>query len=793
MTAACLRTQFRTAAAAAFAIVLGVFVQIAAADEPLDTVQLDPAHQSYRLGGRLHYVGIDRGTPDYRSMAADIDGLDWLPAKDEFATIGNARGTYWFAVYIVNDWAGQLEWFARVRHASLESLDIYLLRDGVLQAYAGSETTAAERRATGLPVNVAHFELEPGVRYLLLVRARTDGLLDMPLSLQTPRAMVSTLALEQTGTGLYLGMVLVLLAYSVIVFAVTRDRVYLYYGGFIACFGFFLMAVQGYVFQLMVPSLPLLSNRLLSLVTLLAELFGILYASQFLSLPASRGWLAYCHRAMLALVVVALVPASLLPTSDSFALVALTCLVTFPGLLALAVYRTVQGYVYAYYFVAAWTLFCGFMAVLTLAAVGVIDRPLQSMWPWLEASSALEMLLWSFGLGARLRAFDRDRARVVAESRAKTELLAHVSHELRTPMSGILGMSELLREHLRDNTARHYNDVIYQSGLALTDVINDLLDAARLDVGRLELHQQPFDLRGLATTSLFVIEAKAIDKGIALHCEIDDALAPIVLGDAQRVRQILHNYLGNAIKFTDAGSVTLRVGPDRWHNGRVLFEVIDTGVGISADELPALFQPYSRGSAGTAMDPEIAGTGLGLYICRMLATRMGGEVGADSHRGDGSRFWASLPLPATEEPVAAEKPVAAGSHGVTGRILVVEDNPVNQLVLRQMLENAGHDVEVAVNGEEGVRRYGSAEVPFDAVLMDCEMPVMDGLQAAMAIRGIERRQRRRRTPIIALTAHALDDVKERARLGEIDAMLGKPVSQHMLHETLAQYLKAKPR
>lgn len=784
MSVAIVRSKAGISAATVCALLLGVFAQLAFANASLDTVHLDASHQSYRLGGHLHHLRADSSTAGYREVVANIDRLNWLPARDHYSTIGNVDGAYWFAVYIVNDWPGQLEWFARVRHGSLESLDIYLLHDGVLQAHAGSYTTASERRASGQPVNVAHFVLEPGVRYLLLLRARSDGLLDVPLRLQTPRGMISTLVTEQISTGLYLGMVFVMLVYSLIVFALTRDRTYLYYSGFVVSFAVFLMAIQGYVVQLIIPSLPFFSNRFLALLILLAMLFGILYAGQFLSLPASGGWPARLHRALLVLVAIVFGPALLLDPNDAFALLAMTSLITFPGLLALALYRSFQGYVYAYYFLAAWSVFCGFMAWLTLVSIGVVNIPLQGMWPWLEVSSALEILLWSLGLGARLRAFDHDRTRVAAENRAKTEFIAHVSHELRTPMSGILGMSELLRAHLHDDTARHYNDVIYQSGLALTDVVNDLLDATRLDVDKLELYPRPFDLRELVTTSLYVIEARAMDKGVALRCEIDDGVAPIIVGDAQRVRQILHNYLGNAIKFTDTGSITLRVGPDRLHRGRLLFEVVDTGTGINAGYLPKLFQPYVRGGAGS-MHPNSSGAGLGLYICRLLAEKMGGEVGVDSRRGEGSRFWVSLPLPASDEPIVkTEEPVAVATRG---RVLVAEDNPVNQLVLRRMLEQAGYVVELAANGEDGVCRYADAKAPFDAVLMDCEMPVMDGLQAAVAIRRMERSRKQRRTPIIALTAHAPEDMNERARLSEIDAVLTKPISSETLRDMLAQY------
>ncbi len=383
----------------------------------------------------------------------------------------------------------------------------------------------------------------------------------------------------------------------------------------------------------------------------------------------------------------------------------------------------------------------------------------------------------------------RDRA--LEASEMKSRFVASISHELRTPLSGVLGMLEMLEQAGELNAeqaemlakARSAADV-------LLSVINDVLDLSKAEHGRVELGRAPVHIDRLLDELRATFAFACADKQLAFLTARDPSVPKVVVGDPTRLRQVLLNLAGNAVKFTDRGSVTVRVLPES--EGRVRFEVEDTGIGIAGSEHDRLFEPFHQVDA--SITRRHGGTGLGLAITRELVTLMGGEVGLTSSEGNGSTFWftADLGEYVAGQPVELPGGAVAGTasapiiDGTGRRVLVVEDNAVNQQLAVLRLERHGFHVDVAENGREAVELATSGR--YDLILMDCYMPVLDGFSATHEIRGAEGAERH--TPILAMTAGALDADRQRCVEVGMDDFLVKPVRQSDLDAALARWLSA---
>ena len=395
----------------------------------------------------------------------------------------------------------------------------------------------------------------------------------------------------------------------------------------------------------------------------------------------------------------------------------------------------------------------------------------------------------------RERELTRERELADARSRAKTELLAHVSHEMRTPMNAVLGFSDILaRSPLRPEQA-HQVEVLGHAGRQVFALINDLLDNARIESGRLELASHPFNLVDLIELQLELLRGRAQAQGLWLRVFARTEATGWVLGDQQRVAQIVTNLVGNAIKFTKTGGVTVELtrarghdGPDGHHAGLVEISVQDTGIGIAPDRLERIFQPFEQADASIAQ--EFGGTGLGLSITRSLARLMGGDVTVQSRLGEGSRFVVTLDLPEARPPhaeiAAPRADRVAPSRPLS--LLLAEDNEVNVLVIEGMLEPLGHRITRASDGEQALQALRESE--FDLVLMDMLMPGIDGLTATRQWRAIEAAEGLPRTPIVALTANAFDTDVAQSLAAGCDAHLTKPISLAALLQALARYARA---
>jgi PAS domain S-box-containing protein len=381
--------------------------------------------------------------------------------------------------------------------------------------------------------------------------------------------------------------------------------------------------------------------------------------------------------------------------------------------------------------------------------------------------------------------------RADAANRSKSEFLANMSHEIRTPLNGVVAVADVLARTSLDAQQREMVEIVRSSGVTLERLLSDVLDLARIESGAIEIQQEPFHLADAIRGVAGLLSMRAQEKGVGLSVSLPPEAETWVLSDVVRVKQILTNLTSNAVKFTEKGGVTIEVSCEGGTAERPVFRlaVRDTGVGFEPANKDRVFGRFQQ--ADGSITRRFGGTGLGLAISRELAQLMDGELDCDSEPGVGSVFWVTLPLPVTEAPESALESLTAGAgedaHGAEQgpmRVLLADDHPTNRKVVELILQPLGVDLVSVEDGRQAVDAYAAAD--FDVVLMDMQMPVMDGLAATRAIRQLEREAGRRRTPLFMLTANALTEHLEMSRRAGADRHLSKPITAEKLIQALLE-------
>lgn len=720
---------------------------------------------------------------------------------------GYSRSVYWLQLdlnYRPQALRGQRTWLLEVAYPPLDDLELYLPdgRGGFELARRTGDSLPFSSRQIAQNNYVFELDLLPNQPQRLYLRVQSQGAVIVPLSLWSPTAYMEELPSHIYVLGIIYGVLLVMLFYNLFIYLSVRDRSYLYYIVYIAAFGLYQVSVNGAGIEYLWPNNPWWANAATPFFIGLAALAGCQFARSFLHTHEHSPWV---DRVLLLLMgsgvlvmFLALLASYALALRLATALALLfTLMILLAGILA---WR--RGLRVARYFIFAWSAFLLGGMVNTLMVLGLLPNFFLTMYAS-QIGSALEVGLLSLALADRINVMKEERAGLLQQNardlaalnrelansnRLKDEFLATITHELRTPMNGVIGSLELMQTLSLDVELEQYQKSAAASARDMMCMVNDILTLSELQAGKLHAQNRAFSLRGMLDSLRVRFTSQAEEKGLSLRIELDNKLPDTLQGDAGKLGQCIGYLLDNALKFTPAGSVTVRVKRHTVRSGilGLQIEVQDSGIGFDALKAAALYQRFHQ-LDGT-LTREHGGLGVGLAICRQLIELLGGSLAQQSQPGQGSCFELTLELELLQAPRTQAAPVPR-PQGLQVRqpgqckVLIVEDNAINQLVLRGMLLKLGYQVRCADNGHAGLDLLRNEAV--DAVLLDCQMPVMDGFATCRALRLLPGCSE---LPVLAVTAHSHSGDRERCLAAGMSDYLTKPLKFDTLQVVLYDWL-----
>ncbi|GLU42353.1 hybrid sensor histidine kinase/response regulator [Pseudomonas sp. NBRC 100443] len=771
-------------------------------------VSFDEHTSRLPLGHSIDVFEDVRGTADIADITSAALADSFRRHDRDVLNAGYSRSVFWIRLdldYRPQESQDPAPWLLELAYPPLDRLDLYLPgADGKYQlAQRTGDTLPFASRPISLTNYLFDLKLAPGKPLRVYLRLESQGSIQAPLTLWSPKAYMENLPGNVYVLGIIYGVLLVMLVYNLFIFVSVRDTSYLYYILYIASFGLYQVSVNGAGIEYFWPDSPWWANAATPFLIGSASLFGCQFARSFLHTREHSPWV---DRTLLALMAVgALV--MLLAFSASYALslrlatylaLAFVVVIFSAGILA-----WLRGMRVARYFIFAWTAFLLGGTINTLMVLGLLPNVFFTMYSG-QIGSALEVGLLSLALADRINAMKEERTRILQESsrkleqlnlelansnRLKDEFLATVTHELRTPMSGVIGSLELMQTVPMDVELAQYQKTATGSARDMMRMVNDILALIELQAGKLYPRREPFSLRGLFDSLRAQYAPRAEAKGLRFDLQLDENLPDTLEGDAGKLAQTLGYLLDNAIKFTHQGGVSLRVDGQRQSDGVALrVTVQDSGIGFETPADDALYQRFHQ--LDGSLTREYGGLGIGLALCRQLTELLGGQLQHHSSPGRGSRFVLELNLGQPAQSFSVP-PRRAGGQALRRpdqcTVLVVEDNAINQLVIRGMLLKLGYRVRTADNGSEAIDLLRRESV--DAVLLDCQMPIMDGFATCRAIRALPQGGE---LPVLAITAHSHSGDRERCLAAGMSDYLAKPVKFEELQTLLHDWLLCQP-
>jgi len=740
---------------------------------------IDSDFSSAPLGQSLSYYC---DTSNKLSLA-QIKQQSFNPLKQEEVSFGFGQPSCWFKFTLQNQTYTPINLVLSSDFNIFDQIQLFIkFGDDYLIKSVGDSisynTRELKTRTLAIP-----FQIAPKSQTEYYIQAQTTGNFYLPFKINSYPYFVSQSQKLETLVSITYGIVIGLFLYHLFLVFLTKEKVQLLYILYVGFTLLFFASEQGSLFQLW-PNHPQWNNLSVYSFAFFALSSGILFSRLFLNTKKNKiihpllKWLslflaacAVCHFFM--------------PTPFVATVTSLMGLFVIILLFSIAIKRHRDGFKDAKLFILAWgVLLIMGAAMIIMMQIGA--KNISYIILGTQFSFAAQQVLLSIGLAQRINTLKKDKeekekeaAIALAENQAKTDFLARMSHEIRTPMNAVIGVAQLLEATKLNSSQQHYINLLKNSGKLLLGIINDILDYAKITSGNIELEKTPFNLPKLLSSTHQILSTNVQNKDIDLIFDIDQDTPSWIEGDPIRLQQILFNLLSNAIKFTHHGSVRLqakRVFQVDRNTVKLQIMISDTGIGLNKEQIKYVFSAFHQADASTTR--KYGGTGLGLAISKQLIEIMNGSINVNSQLGKGTQFTILLPVTLTQElPTVTNpiQPILPWGDFSKLKVLLTEDNSVNQLIISSLLKQIGIDVEIAHNGEEAFSLVSKQTVPFDLILMDCEMPILDGLEATRHIRIWEQGLQRKPVYIIALTAHALPEYHKRCLDAGMNDYLTKPL------------------
>jgi len=736
----------------------------------------------------IEYVIEDQAHYDLERIRA-FDKSRWQAAKHYPLNLGNLAQGAWIRFDVANVESNQAERVLEIDNPGLHRLSVYRVdgNGGVREWQLGNNVTFIERpfnyRNYAIPITLLAHEK---VRFYMRAESNVGVLL--PVSLKTESEFWRGANNEYLAFGLYFGILFMFIAFNMGMFLVRNNYLFLLLSVDLLIFALLYANHLGLNFEYLWPVDPEFNYLAGLFFGYLVVLSANIFTWHFLKVGQGPFHLSLYYGfnalALLGFILLWFIPISI----SSYFCAALSMGVAV-YLLALAALKWSKGADYSFYYLVSY-------AIAALATLVYVAHKLALLPTNLITNYAIgySILLQAIVLTCVLIERKKERVKIIGFhsddkviTNSSRDWIAQFSHEIRTPLNGVIGMADLLKETPLNPTQYNYVRILSSSGEHLVELVGDLLDFESLAAGSVELDQVSFNLSILCEESFQIFERQAKDNQVELSLQFDKSVPECFVGDPKRIKQVLMNLLSNAIKFTQQGQVIIKASYQSPNNLQI--SVWDSGIGMTKQQQQGIFDRFRQ--ADQAIYSVYGGSGLGLTICRQLVELMGGDIGVKSKRNEFSEFTLSLPLspgelPAPPKFIDAVK-VAGDFAGIRPEMTVlgVDDNEINRRVLNAMLKRLGHRMVAASSGQEALDIVRSG-VELDLILMDCEMPGMDGFETTSAIRKWQYGQAGKFCPIVALTAHALDEHKERCIDAGMDSHLSKPLHLDELKNIFAR-------
>ncbi|MBL0230018.1 MAG: response regulator [Moraxellaceae bacterium] len=804
-------------------------------------ITLDASTSAITLSKEIQYFA----DPSLEYTLADIQyeekrGVNrWQKANGFIPNYGFTKAAYWVKVDL-NNHTDQKEWILHFEYPLMDVLQLYTpnaQNQYRLQYSTGDTYPFSQRpikdRGFALPISIT-----PQQTQSIYLRLQSRDSMIISMSLLTPDAFRAEQQNESFWFGMYYGAVLIILLFNAYLYLILKDRNHLHYVAVLGCYALIELSLNGMGTVYFWGDFPEVAKRIRPFAISLFALASFTLTKSFLGIKQVTLGKTNLDPFFMGFILLTLVGAVIFPFTLSIQLSMMIAFITAPIMYGAGIYTWRHGSRLGKYFTLGWSglVLGGMVNVLrafdilpvnfwttygaqlgSISTLLILNSALTDRMHLLqqendksqqlrlsqqeETNRLLDQKVRDRTEALLLKTEEAERAKQQAETavKAKSEFLANMSHEVRTPMNGMIGMTQLLADTPLNVEQKHYINTIQSSSEALLRIINDILDYSKIEAGKLDIEHTNFNLHQLLKecVSLFVLPAK--ERGLPIKTEIMPNVPCGMVGDPTRVRQVIINMLGNAYKFTERGTVTLRayLRENKGADGVFIqFEVQDTGIGITTEQRERLFQSFSQ--ADSSVTRKYGGTGLGLAISRSLVRLMNGDIGVKSIPSQGSIFWFYVQMSHGTEPnqtQVTQKTKTKPNNdypnlsGLT--VLIAEDNPINQMVIVGMLKKYNIVATVASDGLDALQVLMASQDMFDVVLMDCEMPNMDGYTATRRIRAWELQQQHIPTLIYGVSAHALAEYQQQGIDSGMNGFIVKPLKQEDLSKALTAVMTHK--
>ncbi|WP_051227820.1 hybrid sensor histidine kinase/response regulator [Gillisia sp. JM1] len=726
--------------------------------------------------------------------------LDFRPLESENMNIGFTRDHYWVKFRIKNTTSQNLTYYLETGRPITDRVNLYSISaSGNIQSQQSGDKMAFSNRSFDHRKTIFEIHLPSEETLDIYIHYENDGeVLNLPLLLHNASSLLKITYIEQLVFGIFYGILLIAAIIYLFYFFALEERSFLYYSIYVITVGLLQFSLDGYFFQYLAPAGGWFSNHSVILFAILSAAFLGKYSEVYLNIRQGNSVMPWIFNAIyvgLGLLLLALlfVPGVLEFSYPSANLLGLGVLIAI--VVSVIILVSIKIAVDKFFLTGIFFLILGFV-IFILNNLSVLPNTFLTQ-NSAKLGTGLEIIFLSLSMANRIKKLKTEKQelqnlaliRLQEMNELKSYFLSNLSHELRTPLNAIMGLADAMANETNEQKVRTTSNLIKASSVRLLNLINDILDFSKIEKGELKLENEVFDLMEIMEQLQISYKNQAEEKGLSFEFHTNNLVTEAVVGDTNRVAQIVNNLLDNALKFTPDGSIRLDLETRKGNLNTMdlLLKVTDTGIGIPTEKMETIFESLTQESINNKR--KYGGLGLGLFIIKVLVDMHKGEIQIQSKQGVGTTCILKLSFPLANKPAALSKLTPIQTYDLKGsHILVVEDDPINQMVLKMILKKwNGTQVSFANNGAECLEKL--QEQAFDLVLMDLQMPIMDGYEACIEIRKGEAGTYNKNIPIIAVTADVMESTKQRVKDIGMNDYLAKPVHKDRLYLKMAVLLE----